>query len=121
MKSEISKPNASSKDMERLFDSAGWGLFFLWIGIAVLAQMGWGVGILGFGLISLGMQIARVYSNLPVNRFGLILALCFVVTGALQVFNIQIGKTPMEAYIVPGLFIIAGVTILLSLWLRKSP
>lgn len=65
------------------------------------------------------MQMARAYYNLPINRFGLILALCFVVTGALHVFNIQIGKATVEAWIVPVLFIIAGATILVSLLLGK--
>jgi hypothetical protein len=39
----------------------GWGLFFIWMGIAVLADVGWGVGFLGVGLIILGALGAREY------------------------------------------------------------
>lgn len=119
MKREISKSNASNKDMERLFDSAGWGVFFLWVGISALANFGWGVGLLGFGLLSLGMQIIRTFFNLPINRFGVLLGICFTAVGAIQVLDIQIGKTPIATYIVPILFIVAGASILMSLWLRK--
>jgi len=26
-----------------MIDAAGWGLFFIWVGIAFLADVGWGV------------------------------------------------------------------------------
>jgi len=28
-------------------DAAAWGVFFLWVGIALVAGLGWGVGLLG--------------------------------------------------------------------------
>ena len=50
---------ARKKRLARSLDSLGWGLFFIWIGIAFLADVGWGVGCVGVGLIILGGLVAR--------------------------------------------------------------
>lgn len=53
--------SAQRKKLAWRLDAAGWGLFFSWLGIAVLADVGWGVGFLGVGLIILGGLVAREY------------------------------------------------------------
>lgn len=52
---------AQRKTLDRKIDAVGWGLFFIWMGIAVLADVGWGVGLIGAGLIILGALAAREY------------------------------------------------------------
>jgi hypothetical protein len=52
---------AQKKKMHRQLDAIGWGLFFIWIGIAVLANLGWGIGLIGVGLIILLKLLAREY------------------------------------------------------------
>jgi hypothetical protein len=52
---------AQSKKLDRRLDALGWGLFFIWIGVAFLADVGWGVGLVGVGLIILGTLVAREY------------------------------------------------------------
>lgn len=49
------------KTLGRKIDAIGWGLFFLWMGIAILADVGWGIGLIGIGLIILGGVMAREY------------------------------------------------------------
>jgi hypothetical protein len=49
------------KRLARRLDSLGWGLFFIWIGIAFLADVGWGVGFIGVGIIILGGLGGREY------------------------------------------------------------
>lgn len=49
------------KDVCRKIDAIGWGMFFIWIGIAVLADLGWGIGMIGVGLIILGGFAARTH------------------------------------------------------------
>ena len=49
------------KKLHRQLDAAGWGLFFVWIGIAVLANLGWGIGLIGIGLIIFVKLLAREY------------------------------------------------------------
>jgi hypothetical protein len=52
---------AQRKKLNRTLDAVGWGLFFIWMGIAILADVGWGVGLIGTGLIILGGLGAREY------------------------------------------------------------
>lgn len=49
------------KNLDRKVDAVGWGLFFIWMGIAILADVGWGIGLMGIGLIILGGLVAREY------------------------------------------------------------
>jgi hypothetical protein len=49
------------KKLNRKLDAVGWGLFFIWMGIAVLANVGWGVGFLGVGLLIFGSLGVREY------------------------------------------------------------
>lgn len=51
------------KKLGRKIDAIGWGLFFIWMGIAILADVGWGVGFLGVGLIILGSLAVRIYGS----------------------------------------------------------
>jgi hypothetical protein len=95
-------------------DAAEWGLFFIWMGIAILANVGWGIGLLGVGMITLGGQAARRYFNLPLEGFWLAAGILFVVCGVSAFFE----------PVVPGSFwptvsIAVGVTFLVSALLRK--
>lgn len=49
------------KKLYRKLDAIGWGLFFIWIGITVLANLGWGIGLIGIGMIILGKLAGREY------------------------------------------------------------
>ena len=42
------------RHMARKLDAVGWGLFFIWVGIAFLADLGWGVGLVGVGVLGVG-------------------------------------------------------------------
>ena len=53
--------NVQRKKLNRTLDAIGWGVFFIWIGVAFLAHLGWGVGFIGVGLIILGGLVARIY------------------------------------------------------------
>jgi hypothetical protein len=88
-------------------DSVGWGLFFIWIGIAFLADFGFPAGLLGVGTITLGMQAVRLYFNLKLEGFWIIVGLLFIIGGISELVNIEI-------QIVPILIIIAGIVILIS-------
>lgn len=105
--------------LTRMLDTVGWGVFFIWIGIAFLANAGWGASLLGVGVILLGAQGARAYFSLTVNRFGLMLGIFLVASGVFRLLDIQLDKTPIPAWAVPILFIVLGVAILVSLWLHR--
>lgn len=66
----------------RQLDAAGWGLFFVWIGAAILLNLGWGWGLLGVSVIILGGAAIRSFKGLPIERFwvgaGIVLLTCAI-------------------------------------------
>jgi hypothetical protein len=103
------------------FDATGWGLFFLWVGIALVAQVGWGIALLGTGLISLGIQFARWRSGVSVDRWGTGFGLCLSVAGLVEWLDVPVGKAllPLPTWVIPGAFAALGIAILVSAWTRR--
>ena len=88
-------------------DTAGWGLFFIWIGIAFLANVGIGTGLLGVGIIILAEQLTRKLFKLRLEGFWVVAGLAFAVGGMWELFDV---KLPL----VPILLIVAGIVLLAS-------
>jgi hypothetical protein len=88
-------------------DAVGWGVFFIWIGIVLLLKIGTGVGLVGIGIILLGVQAARKYSGLKMERFWGVAGILFVVGGLLELSI----KLPLMSI----LFIVAGLMILVPI------
>ncbi|MDQ9169355.1 hypothetical protein Q8A64_02905 [Oxalobacteraceae bacterium R-40] len=79
------KPDHAGQERRALIkklDAVGWDLFFIWIGIAFLADVGWGMRLLGMGIITLGVQMARMRINLPIEGFTLMMGIYLLVAGA---------------------------------------
>lgn len=100
-------------------DEIGWGSFFIWIGVALLAGVSWSVFFLGTGAIMVSAQMARKFLALKVDRFGLSLGIAFVCASVLRILDLQWDKAVISTWLVPVLFIAAGASIVLSAWLRK--
>lgn len=98
------KDGGSAKKVE----VAGWGLFFIWVGIALLTDIGWGVGLIGVAAIILGGQVARKLSGLAVEGFWLVCGVLFLVGGLWETWQVHIS-------LVPILFLVAGAALLASL------
>lgn len=101
----------AAPDRERLHrrvSGVAWGLLFVWVGIALLAQVGWGLGLLGVGAIILGAQAARRYVvGLPFEGFYLAIGVLVALGGIWALFNLQVA-------LVPVLFLLAGFALILS-------
>ncbi len=114
---EESKQDEAGQDtraLVRRLNTAGWGIFLIWIGIASLAGAGWGAGLLGVGAIALGIQAARRYYGLPVERLWLAMGILFAILGVGELFTIEFGG------LLPILFILAGIVLVVSA-LRHKP
>ena len=113
---EVKKSKDSNERTENnlghKLSSTGWALFFIWIGIAFIAKFTIGIGMLGIGIITLGIQAARKSYNLKVEGFWLIIGLLFVLGGAGKAFEVKIP-------IVPIVFILAGLALLYSIFKGK--
>jgi hypothetical protein len=94
-------------------DAAAWGLFFVWVGVALLAHIGWGLGFLGVGVITLGGQLVRRYFSLGVEGFWVMVGILFVLGGVWEFLGIPFSLVPM-------VLIVAGAALLLSAMPRLS-
>ena len=97
--------------LEKL-DGIAWGLFFLWVGIVLLADFGWGTGLLGIGIVILGGQAGRKLIGAGFELFWVLVGMLFFLGGVWELFGVRVGLTPI-------LCIVAGVLLLLSALLRK--
>jgi hypothetical protein len=92
-------------------------LFFVWIGIVLMAKVSSSVTLLGIGVITLGVQLARAFFRLKVEGFWCVVGACFLLGGVWQWFD---EKLPL----VPVLLIAGGLAVLLVGFLpkrRKQP
>jgi len=98
---------------ERNLDSIGWGIFFIWIGICSIAGFSFAVGLLGVGIITLGVQFARRFSNLKFEGFWFFAGILFLIGGLFGLFRIEFD-------LIPIILIAAGVLLLFSVIGRKK-
>ena len=94
-------------DRASRYDAAGWALFFVWVGIAWLADVGLGVGLLGVAAITLGMQGIRMLANVRVEGFWVLVGLGFAVAGLWQSLDIQLPLAP---------FVLIALGVALFVW-----
>lgn len=106
-------PASHAPILTRKVDAAGWGLFFVWVGVALLAHLGWGLGLLGVGTITIGVQLARKYVGLAAEPFWIVVGLLFVAGGAAEFLNLEFNLLPI-------VLIVAGVALLVSALRRHS-
>jgi hypothetical protein len=90
-------------------DAASWGLFFVWVGIALLMEFSWGVGLLGVAVITLGGQAFRRYFGLSLEWFWVVAGVLFLAAAVWELLQVQIA-------LVPIVLIVAGAALLVSLF-----
>ena len=102
------------RQIEKKLDIIGWGLFFIWVGIAFPIDFGFAFGLVGVGVITLGMQAYRKYLNLKLEGFWVFAGLLFFLGGIWELFAIKL-------HLVPVLIILAGVIMLVSAFRTMRP
>lgn len=85
----------------------GWGAFFIWIGVAMLADVGLGPALLGVGLITLGGQAARWLYRLRLEGFWLLVGAGFVLGGVWQMAGTTLPLLPV-------LLVLAGLALVVT-------
>ena len=106
------KSTSERQYMTRKLDAVGWGLFFIWVGIAFLADLGWGVGLVGVGVLGLGEQLARRHYSLNMEAFWVVVSFLFIVGGLWTLLDAQVALVPL-------LLIVAGLAVLFSAFWGK--
>ena len=87
--------------------AAGWGMFFIWIGIALLLKLNTGIILLGIGIITLLVQVIRKYLNLKLELFNVIIGLLFMIGGFWENYK-------PDFPLIPVFLIVVGTGLLLS-------
>jgi hypothetical protein len=108
-KTSVPRPE---RGIAQTIDAVGWGLFFAWVGLALLIELSWGLGLLGVGVITLGGQAARRYYGLKLEGFWVAVGVLFTLGGVWESLDVEVS-------LVPIVLILAGAALLLSALRRK--
>lgn len=101
-------PGTDRRIAHSRLSAAGWGLLFVWVGLALLLDVGWGYGLIGVGAIILGFEIAHMaIGAYRFDWFSTVCGLVFLLGGVWVLFSIQVGLVPILA-------IVAGIALLAS-------
>ncbi|MBS1119884.1 MAG: hypothetical protein H6Q90_2112 [Deltaproteobacteria bacterium] len=100
---------------EKRLEVGTWGVFFVWMGIALLASLPSGAWFLGVGLLVLGAQVARRGIALRIEGFWILAGVVFVLGGILELAQIKI-----DIALIPILCIVAGAGLVARAVLRRT-
>jgi hypothetical protein len=103
----------TDRDKANRLDTIGWALFFIWVGIAWLANLGTGMALLGIGVVTLGTQLLRKIVGVPVNVFWLVVGFLLVIGAVWDLLAVRLAFVPL-------LLIGVGVVLLIGVW-RSRP
>jgi len=101
----------NSRSLNRRYEIAAWGVFFIWLGVTSLLPFPKGTGTLGVGLILLGLNAARYLNHVPMSNFTIGLGIIAVVLGAFDMLR-AIFRLPFELPVFPILLIVLGAVML---------
>ena len=108
-KPEMPKPAPRENDLSRKLDAVSWGLFFIWVGVALFLALGLGAGLIGVGVITLGAQLARKAFGLTFEGFWLVAGLAFLGGGVWALLGFGWALVPVLLVLVGAAIIVAGV------------
>jgi len=94
-------------------NAAGWGLFFIWVGMSLLMDLPWGVGLIGVSAIVLLGQVARRSFGLRLVSLWVVVGVLFFLGGIWELYSIDVDLLPI-------LLILAGGVLMFSLFRRGS-
>jgi hypothetical protein len=115
---EIEHRPAAGDPLPGRIDGTGWGLFFIWVGLCVLADLGWSVFFVGTGVLMLAGQLARRHFGLAVDRFAVVLGLCFAGAGLARLFDWRWPGSAVPDWAVPAVFMVIGAALVFQAWSR---
>ncbi len=100
----------NENEVERRLGEASWGAFFVWMGFALIANVGWGIGLAGVGVVALGEQLVRLYLGVRHENFWIAVGFFFLAAGAWELFGITLAFVPMIC-IVSGILLLGSALI----------
>ena len=99
----MSSTQPATETSERM-GSASWAVFFIWVGVVLLANLPWGWFLLGVGIIILASQFARWLMGMKLEEFWVTCGAVFLAGGLWTLFNLPWPLAPI-------LLILLGVVL----------
>lgn len=91
-----------------MLEAVGWGAFFIWVGVALLLGLSLSIGLVGVGVITLGVQLARKAFRLPLEGFWVVAGLAFLVGGTWGLLGLSGGLIPVALVAIGALILVSG-------------
>ncbi len=85
----------SEETFARQLDTVSWGTFIIWIGVAILLDIGWGWGLLGVAAIILGGAAIRWFKGLPIEGFWVAAGFVLLACAIWEFFAISLPLIPL--------------------------
>lgn len=82
-------------EFARQLGNIGWAVFFIWVGIAMLAAVPWGWFFLGVGSIILATQIVRWQMDMKIEGFWVAYGVVLLVGGVWTVLDLPWSLGPI--------------------------
>lgn len=79
----------------RQVDAIAWAVLLIWIGIALLTDLGWGWALLGTSAIILGAQGIISQRGEPVEGFAVLCGIVFLIGGTWIIFGLTWPLAPV--------------------------
>jgi hypothetical protein len=97
----------------RSIDAAGWALFFMWVGIALLAGFGWTASLIGTAAIILFVQAVLFFRGERLDVFMAAIGVVLLIGATADVYG-SIWS------LFPALLIVVGIAMLADTFRRRT-
>ena len=97
------------REKAKRITAIGWGAFFVWLGFVLMIDAGSGAILVGVGVISLCVQVARKYAGLESDGFWVAVAFLFVIVGVWELFQVQIPLMSILLIVIGAAFILTAL------------
>ncbi|WP_375157147.1 hypothetical protein [Bradyrhizobium sp. RDT46] len=98
---DSSRPSGQD-ERARQIDSAAWAVFFIWVGVVMLASMPWAWFLVGVGVLITGVQIVRRQQGLKIEMFGVIVGLIMLAAGVWDLVALSLPLMPIILIVLGG-------------------
>ena len=103
----------SEESLARQLDAVSWGMFIIWIGVAILLDVGWGWGLFGVAAIILVGAAIRWFKALPIEGFWVAAGLMLLACAVWEFFAVSL---PLIPFVIIGF----GVVVLARAFRRPQ-
>lgn len=109
----MAKRFRTNSTFARSIDAAGWALFFIWVGIALLAGFGWTVSLIGTAAIILFVQAVLFFRGERLDVFMAAVGVVLLIGAIADVYG-------SIWTLFPALLIVVGIAMLADTFRRRT-